>query len=93
MVTAKRPQVIFLENVANLIEHDDGKTFLTVYNTLVPYGYSFRYRVMDAIDYGNVPQQGYQNPQPIQNNNANLSSGIKIDDADIPPFLRKKFNK
>lgn len=56
VVKAKRPQVIFLENVANLIEHDDGKTFLTVYNTLVPYGYSFRYRVMDAIDYGNVPQ-------------------------------------
>lgn len=56
VVKAKRPQVIFLENVANLIEHNDGKTFLTVYNTLVPYGYSFRYRVMDAIDYGNVPQ-------------------------------------
>lgn len=56
VVKEKRPQVIFLENVANLIEHDDGKTFLTVYNTLVPYGYSFRYRVMDAIDYGNVPQ-------------------------------------
>ena len=56
VVKSKRPQVIFLENVANLIEHDDGKTFLTVYNTLVPYGYSFRYRVMDAIDYGNVPQ-------------------------------------
>ena len=44
--------------------------------------------------YGNNPQQqGYQNQQPIQNNNSNLSSGIKIDDADIPPFLRKKFNK
>ena len=43
--------------------------------------------------YGNVPPQGYQNQQPIQNNNTNLSSGIKIDDADIPPFLRKKFNK
>ena len=56
VVKEKKPQVIFLENVANLIEHDDGKTFLTVYNALVPYGYSFRYRVMDAIDYGNVPQ-------------------------------------
>lgn len=52
----KRPQVIFLENVANLLEHDDGKTFLTIYNALVPYGYTFKYRVMDAIEYGNVPQ-------------------------------------
>ena len=52
----KRPQVIFLENVANFLEHDDGKTFLTIYNALVPYGYTFKYRVMDAIEYGNVPQ-------------------------------------
>ena len=53
---AKKPKVIFLENVANLLEHDDGKSFLTVYNALAPQGYSFRYQVMDAIEYGNVPQ-------------------------------------
>lgn len=46
---AKKPKVIFLENVANLLEHDDGKSFLTVYNALAPQGYSFRYQVMDAI--------------------------------------------
>ena len=56
IVEAKRPQVVFLENVSNLIQHDDGKTFLAIYNALVPYGYTFKYRVMDAIDYGNVPQ-------------------------------------
>lgn len=56
IVKDKRPSVIFLENVANLLEHDDGKTFLTIYNALVPYGYTFKYRVMDAIEYGNVPQ-------------------------------------
>lgn len=53
---AKRPQVIFLENVANLLEHDDGKSFLTIYNALVPYGYAFKYQVMDSFEYGNVPQ-------------------------------------
>ena len=56
IVQYKRPQVVFLENVANLLEHDDGKSFLAVYNALVPYGYTLKYRVMDAIDYGNVPQ-------------------------------------
>lgn len=56
IVKEKRPQVVFLENVANLLEHDDGKTFLAVYNALVPYGYTLKYRAMDAIDYGNVPQ-------------------------------------
>lgn len=53
---AKKPQVIFLENVANLLEHDDGKSFLTIYNALVPYGYAFKYKVMDSFEYGNVPQ-------------------------------------
>ena len=56
VVEAKRPSVVFLENVSNLIQHDDGKTFLTIYNALVPYGYAFKYRVMDAFEYGNVPQ-------------------------------------
>lgn len=56
VVKAKKPQIIFLENVSNLLEHDDGKSFLTVYNALVPYGYSFKYKVMDACDYGNIPQ-------------------------------------
>lgn len=56
IVKDKRPSIIFLENVANLLQHDDGKTFLTIYNALVPFGYTFKYRVMDAIEYGNVPQ-------------------------------------
>ena len=56
IVEAKHPQVVFLENVPNLLDHDDGKTFLTIYNTLVPFGYTFRYRVMDSYEYGNVPQ-------------------------------------
>ena len=56
IVKDKRPPIIFLENVSNLLQHDDGKTFLTIYNALVPYGYTFKYRVMDAIEYGNVPQ-------------------------------------
>ncbi len=52
----KKPKIIFLENVANLLEHDEGSSFLTVYNALVPFGYGFKYCVMDSYDYGNVPQ-------------------------------------
>ncbi len=56
IVEAKRPSVVFLENVSNLLQHDDGKTFLTIYNALVPYGYAVKYRVMDSYEYANVPQ-------------------------------------
>lgn len=56
IVEEKRPSVIFIENVSNLLEHDDGKSFLTVYNALVPYGYSFKYITMDPTEYANIPQ-------------------------------------
>ena len=56
IVEEKQPEVIFLENVANLIEHDNGKTFLTVYNELVPFGYEIKYCFMDAQEYGNIHQ-------------------------------------
>lgn len=57
VVEAKKPKVIFLENVENLIEHNDGKSFLTVYNALAPLGYSFKYKVLEPYEHGNVPQK------------------------------------
>lgn len=54
-IDIKRPRVIFLENVRNLMEHDNGKTFLVIYNTLAQFGYSVKYKVIDATDV-NIPQ-------------------------------------
>jgi DNA (cytosine-5)-methyltransferase 1 len=52
----KKPSIVFLENVANLLEHDEGKTFLVIHKTLAELGYYLRYKVLDAKEYGNVPQ-------------------------------------
>ena len=49
------PQIIFLENVANLTEHDKGRTFITIHNELVRRNYYIRYIIADACDYG-IPQ-------------------------------------
>jgi len=57
VVDAKRPRVIFLENVSNLIEHDGGRTFLVIYNSLAQFGYYLKYKVMDAHKYADVPQK------------------------------------
>ena len=54
-IDIKRPRVVFLENVRNLMEHDDGKTFLVIYNTLAQFGYSVKYKIIDAKDV-NIPQ-------------------------------------
>ena len=54
-IDIKRPRFVLLENVKNLIDHDNGKTFLVIYNTLVQFGYTVRYRVINATDV-NIPQ-------------------------------------
>jgi len=56
IIDVKRPSLLFLENVENLIEHDEGRTFLVIYNVLAQYGYSVRYKVMPSYEYGNIPQ-------------------------------------
>ncbi|MBE6651453.1 MAG: DNA (cytosine-5-)-methyltransferase [Ruminococcaceae bacterium] len=54
-IDIKRPRVVLLENVRNLMEHDSGKTFLVIYNTLAQFGYSVKYKVINATDV-NIPQ-------------------------------------
>ena len=56
IIDAKRPKVVFLENVPNLMEHDDGKTFLVIFNGLEQFVYTVYYRVLASNDYGNLPQ-------------------------------------
>ena len=50
------PQIIFLENVSNLIDHDNGHTFITMFNALSEIGYVLRYRNLPANEFGNTPQ-------------------------------------
>ncbi len=58
IVKEKKPRVIFLENVANLEKHDEGKTFSIIHATLCDLGYYYiKYNVMNAKEYGNLPQQ------------------------------------
>lgn len=52
-----QPRAVFFENVANLIKHDEGKTFEVIKGTLEELGYDFAYKIMNAKLYGNIPQQ------------------------------------
>lgn len=54
-IEAKKPRVVFLENVKNLVGHDDGKTFRIILETLEKLGYNVKYQVLNAKDYGNIP--------------------------------------
>ncbi len=54
IIEAKRPPIIFLENVKNLIAHDKGRTWHIIKSTLEELNYRIFYKIIDAADY--VPQ-------------------------------------
>lgn len=51
----KRPQIIFLENVKGLLNHDNGRTFATILATLDELGYNAEWQVLNSKHFG-VPQ-------------------------------------
>ena len=50
------PKVIFLENVKNLKNHDNGKTFRIVTDELESRGYNLKFEVLNSAEYANIPQ-------------------------------------
>ena len=54
----RKPRVIFLENVKNLVGHDKGKTFATIIKCLEKAGYKDKisFQVLNACEFGNIPQ-------------------------------------
>jgi len=55
IMSVKKPKIAFLENVKNLVRHDDGKTFAVIKNTIESLGYSFSYKLIDSSPL--VPQK------------------------------------
>lgn len=56
IIKEKKPRVIFLENVKNLVSHDKGNTFNVILESLEDIGYSIKYMVLNSSEYANVPQ-------------------------------------
>ena len=52
----KKPPLVFLENVKNLVGHDNGNTFSVILDELKQLGYFVKYAVLNAMEHGNVPQ-------------------------------------
>ena len=55
IINKHKPKVLFLENVKNLIKHDEGKTFSTILDSLTELGYNVSYKVLNASNFG-LPQ-------------------------------------
>ena len=50
------PKAILLENVKQLVSHDGGKTFKVILDTLAELGYSVKWKILNALDFG-LPQK------------------------------------
>jgi DNA (cytosine-5)-methyltransferase 1 len=70
----KKPSIIFLENVKNLVGHDNGNTFRVILESLESNGYHVRYQVLNGCEYGDTPQNreriyivGFRDKKTYQN--------------------------
>lgn len=56
IIKEKEPEIVFLENVKNLVGHDGGNTFRVIKEALDENGYFVNPMVLNAMEYGNIPQ-------------------------------------
>jgi len=56
IIDARKPEGFLLENVKNLKSHDNGNTFKVIEETLTSLGYHIKVRVLNSMEYGNIPQ-------------------------------------
>lgn len=56
IIDARKPEGFMLENVKNLKSHDGGKTYMIIEETLKNLGYHIKTKVLNSMEYGNVPQ-------------------------------------
>ena len=73
IVKAKKPKVVFLENVKNFATHDNGRTLEVVRSTMEELGYTFYQRVLNSVDYG-VPQKRERIYMVCFRNDLNISN-------------------
>jgi DNA (cytosine-5)-methyltransferase 1 len=56
IIDCHKPSFVILENVKNLVSHDDGKTFEVIKNNLEERGYHIRFKVLDTAKITGIPQ-------------------------------------
>jgi len=73
ILEARNPAGFLLENVKNLKGHDGGKTFSIIMQTLKDLGYHVKSKVLNSMEYGNIPQNreriyivGFKNKEYIE---------------------------
>jgi len=56
IIDSVKPKAFLLENVKNLVSHDGGRTFQIMQEMVAEHGYSFIPKIINSMEYGDVPQ-------------------------------------
>jgi DNA (cytosine-5)-methyltransferase 1 len=90
ILEARSPAGFLLENVKNLKGHDGGKTFKIIIRTLEDLGYHVKTKVLNSMEYGNIPQNreriyivGFKNKNYIEKFEFPESRKLKVKVTDL----------
>lgn len=96
IVDKHNPQVLILENVKNLLTHDNKKTFETIKKEIENRGYYIKYSVLDTSKITNIPQHReriyiicFKNKSSYDTFNFNFKT---LKNNKINTFLEKNIN-
>lgn len=97
IIDARKPEGFLLENVKNLKNHDNGKTFKIIEETLKNLGYYIKTKIMNSMEYGNIPQNreriyivGFKNKDYYEK--FNFPNPVKLN-IKVPNLLEKEVSK
>ena len=100
IIEEKKPAILFLENVKNLVGHDNGNTFTVIKEALEQNGYLVNPMVLNAMEYGNIPQNReriyivcFRDPEVYNNFHFPLPIPLKKKLSDIIDFENKVDDK
>ena len=105
ILKAKRPSAFMLENVRNLVAHDNGNTFKVIREHLEALGYTVHAKVLNALDYG-VPQKReriiivgflkdipFEFPKPVSESERLTLSNILEEDVDTRYYVKESIKQ
>ena len=99
-ISQKLPRVIFIENVKNLVGHDNVNTYKVIRETLESYGYHLKTMVLNACEYGNIPQNreriyiiGFLNEEDFDNFKQISPINLTVKISDIVDYNAKVDDK
>lgn len=97
---AKKPLAFLLENVRNLVNHNEGETLKKMLELLKDCGYWVKYDVLSAETHGNIPQNrervfivGFRDKKQYENFSFPLEVPLKTQIKDLVDFQEPQEKK